>query len=462
MNRIVLLLSFSLLLISCKQAHLDIFPELADPSLVDRKLTIEEMKEDIDALIEGAILRHPDLSAYADIDKLKTVANKYKSELKKDMTRVEFYQVIGKLSHHFNDGHSFLIWPYQEFTQLKKQGHRAFPLEVVIKNNSDIHIKHTYKSENKSIFAGSEILSINGVSSLQLVAALQQYTGGETRHLREQIVARRFSTVLWAALGFIDTFEIELLSINGKKRVVQISEEENWQLTKQSSVPKAHHFRKINSTVGVLYLAHFDIDPDEFELTIDKIFAKIQKQNIETLIIDIRDNPGGNTDTVTYLARYLASKPFRLVSSIREKLYKENRGILNYKGEIGEVLAENWDKWEKPVKENRFTGKAYLLISPISYSAAIVLATTLKDNEFAMLVGETTGGFANQTAQGNLFNLPNSQLRAYIATRMLVRPNEDLTRKGVEPDHQVQSSVADIQAQRDAAIEFILTLEEAE
>jgi C-terminal processing protease CtpA/Prc len=245
----------------------------------------------------------------------------------------------------------------------------------------------------------------------------------------------------------------------GKKRVLHISQDQAWQLTKHVSNHEAHYFKEISSGVGLLYLAHFDINPDEFELFIDKTFAQIKQQNIETLIIDIRDNPGGNTDTVTYLSRHLASKPFRLVSSVREKLHRENRGILNYKGSVGEILNDDWEEWENPVRKHRFTGKTYLLISPVSYSAAIVLATTLKDNGMATLVGETTGGFANQTAQGNLFNLPHSQLRAYIATRMLVRPNGNLARQGVVPDHQVYNSVIDIQAQRDVVLDFILTRE---
>ena len=161
---------------------------------------------------------------------------------------------------------------------------------------------------------------------------------------------------------------------------------------------------------------------------------------------------GGNTDTVAYLSRYLADEPFRLVSSMKEKLNEDNRGWFNYKGEVGDILSKDWNDYEQPMKPGtRFEGDVYLLTSAVSYSSAIVLATTLKDNDFATLVGETTGGFANQTAQGNLFNLPNSELRAYIATRLLVRPSGDTSRTGVVPHYEAVTTEEDIAQEKDVA-----------
>jgi len=92
------------------------------------------------------------------------------------------------------------------------------------------------------------------------------------------------------------------------------------------------------------------------------------------------------------------------------------------------------------------------LISPITYSSGIVFATTLKDNGFAILIGQQTGGNANQTAQGNLFNLPNSQLRAYIITRMLVRPSGTTTSGGVKPDHEIIPTASTVSTENDEEV----------
>lgn len=454
-------LSLTLLLTGCNGSHLDIFPELDDPTLMERELSVEQLHQDIDAFVEGAITRHPDLGEYADLASVKQAAKDLKSEITAAMTRTEFYQVIGKLNHTLNDGHSLLIWPYQEYQRLQEKGHKLFPFEVVITGQGDIYLKHGYHSEDQSVNAGAQVRSLNGIEAEQLLRRLQQYANGETPILREQVVAQRFGLILWAGMGWLDNFELAIEQGEQSQTVI-ITPEQNWQINAPTKQTKAHYYRKVKPGVGLLYLEHFDVDPGDFEDFIDESFEKVKQDGIHSLIIDIRDNPGGNTDTVTYLSRYIADKPFRLVSSVREKLNQENRGWFNYKGEVGDIIVQEWDDWEKPVSsENRFTGDVYLLIGQISYSSAIVLATTLKDNEFATLVGETTGGFANQTAQGNLFNLPHSQLRAYVATRTLVRPSGDVTRKGVEPHVVAFNSLDDIKSNRDAGIERILEMIES-
>lgn len=455
--RVILVFIVISLVAGCKGKHLELFPELEDPSLMIRELSVEQMHADIDALILGVLERHPDIEAFADLDKLQSLSHKYKQEIKSPMLRTEFYRTIGKLNQHFNDGHSFLIWPYQELQTVKQQS-QLFPFEVVITQSRRILLKHSYRNSDtgQQLSAGTEILAINGVSSNQLIELLQQYSGGETRYLREQVVAYRFSLALWFARGWLNSFDIIVRASNGADDMPLVVDK-SWANQNNENTQKAHYYKQLTPDTGLLYLAHFDIDPDKFEVIIDDAFRQIQDNGIKTLVIDIRDNPGGNTDTVSYLSRYLADKPFRLISSMREKLNKDNRGWFNHRGDVGEILTESWDDWQEPIADaRRFKGKTYLLIGPISYSSSIVLATTLKDNDFATLVGEASGGYANQTAQGNLFNLPHSQLRAYVATRMLVRPSGDLTRKGVEPHHTIIDSLKDIKMQNDAAIEFVI------
>lgn len=430
---------------------------MADDDLMQRNLTVAQMHEDVDAFIEQAIATHPDMASYANISALKAAGQTLKLAINEPMNRVKFYRYVGRLSHQFNDGHSFLIWPYQEYNLLKEQGTLFFPFDVAIAPTGEVRVKQNYKSTNNTLAAGTEILSINGVDTSELVASMQEYVGGETAYLRQQIVARRFSLGLWAVFDFVDEFSMVIQSGDSEVNL-NVSSEHNWLAAKADEfAQQEHYYRQLSPEVGHLYLAHFDIEPSEFEDFIDDSFATIKKQGIKHLLIDIRDNPGGNTDTVTYLTQYIANKPFRLVSQVREKLNAENRGWFNYKGEVGEVLEQDWDDWYQPTSnENRFSGETYLAVGAISYSAAIVLATTLQDNDFATLLGEATGGFANQTAQGNLFNLPNSQLRAYVATRLLVRPSGDIQRQPVIPDFELLQTSADLIQEKDVVLDWLM------
>lgn len=444
-----------LFLTGCTASHMEIFPALPDPSLMDRSLTVTQMHNDIDAFIEGVITRHPDIENYTDLAAIAAVAERYKGQISEPMTRTQFYRVVGQLSHHFNDGHVFMLWPYPEMQRDDEAGNTLFPFEVVMTPNETLLLKHEYTSGNQTLTAGSVLTHVNGEPVANIMDHMQRFVGGESEYLRKQIVASRFARTLSAVYGWQNEFVLGL-EVEEQALDVTLSALQQWEATSNTDTDE-HYYQALQPGVGLLYLGHFDIDPSEFETFVDQSFERMRKDQVHTLIIDVRDNPGGNTDTVTYLTQYIADKPFRLVSAVREKLNHENRGWFNYKGDVGEMLSTGWDDWESPVaEEQRFNGDTYLLIGPATYSAAIVLATTLKDNQFATLVGETTGGFANQTGQGNLFNLPHSQLRSFVATRSLVRPNGNLARIGVEPHYEAINNATDVKNSRDAAISFIL------
>ncbi len=440
-NKSLMMACLMPMLLACQGSHLEIMPDLSDEALLTEYLSVEQMHQDIDALLQGALERHPNLSKYTQVSELKSYTDVLKSQVTQPLTRTEFYKIVGKLSHKFNDGHAFLIWPYQEYNRLKEQGAQPFPFEVFINSEQALYIQHDYQTGNERVSAESRILSINGISTEKLISTMQKYTGGESRLLREKVVAARFPVNLWAVYGLIDDFKLEI-DVVGSVKTLQITKDQDWQRADtdiSSETNQAHFFRELEEGIGLLYLEHFDITPSEFEDFVDESFAQIKALNIHSLIIDIRNNPGGNTDNVAYLSRFVANKPFKLVSALQEKLNKENRGWFNYKGELGEIIDTDWDEWETPINEDdRFTGNVYLLTGSVSYSAAIVFATTLKDNDFATLVGQPTQGFANQSGQGNLFNLPHSELRAYITTRLLVRPSGELTQQGVQPHYEVE------------------------
>ena len=443
---------FLFLISGCQNKHLQIFPELENSEVLNQTLSIKQMSQDIDALVNGTLERHPALLNYTDLNDIYMLASQLKKSLKQPLTRVEFFRVVGQLNHAFQDGHSFLIWPYQEYNLLKENGHFTFPFEVKYTADNKLVLLNDYQNENQRLSAGASITAINDVPIQSLMTNLQRYVGGETERLRHHIVARRFPVMLWSIYGWVDHYDIEF-----DQQLVKVEKTQIWESDTQSKPD--FYWEPLNDSTAYLYLGHFDTPPDEFETFVDTTFAQLSEQNIKNLIIDIRDNPGGNTDTVTYLASYLANKPFRLVSSLQEKLNQGNRGWFGYKGDVGEITTQEWTDWENATSSpNRFDGKSFLLVGPISYSAAIVFATTLQDNQFATLIGETTGGFANQSAQGNLFNLPNSQLRAYITTRLLIRPNGNKARTHVVPEYIVETTSKNLANERDRAIEKALSL----
>ncbi len=456
MKAIVSLLLSLVLLSGCTGAHLDIFPELETPALMQEKIAPELLHQDIDALVAGVKLRHPDFAGYADEVALYQQVTELKANITKPMTRVEFFRHIGQLSHLFQDGHSFLIWPYQELNALREQGAKPFPFLVKLSNNG-VFVAKQYQSAEHKLPAGAQLISINGVAVTDIFANTQRYVGGETALLRQAFVAERLPFMLWAVYGFIDQFDIEYSHL-GKTQRLLIDNQQSWQVAQtQDSTTADITYRRLNDATGYLEVASFDVEPDAFSDQLTAAFSQIAKDKVNALVIDIRHNTGGNTDTATELASYIADKPFRLVSKVTEKLNAENRGLFGYKGNIGEIISTEWDDYVQPnTSVNHFKGKVIVLIGPVSYSAAIVFAITVQDNQFGLLAGKATGGFANQSAQGNLFNLPHSQLRAYVATRLLVRPNGNSGVSAVIPDLPIADKLQDQQNAIDTVLQEVL------
>ncbi len=426
----------SVFLYGCSSSHLDIFPELEDPKLIQAKIEPAKLREDIDAYYFGALERHPNLEKYANNDELVKKVAELKAKVDKPMTRAEFYKIVGQLTHKFNDGHSMLLWPYQEFNQITQSASKPFPFAIAINSEREVFFKKSYNHQGKeAIPSGTKLIAINGIPVNELFNTMQQYTGGESSYLRNQFAAGRIGIYLWAVYGFIGDFNLVVES-KGETSNVEVRNSDNWEPVNADDTSKQDfYYKKLESDIGYLYVGSFDVDPDWFEEFADNTFAQIQKDGIAALIVDVRDNTGGNTDTATYLSRYLANDKFRMISSIKEKINADNSGIFNYRGDPGDIVEEQWDDWLEPISDNSFSGEAYVLISPITYSSGIVFASTMKDHKFATLIGQETGGNANQTAQGNLFNLPHSKLRAYITTRMLVRPSGSLAPGGVKPHY---------------------------
>lgn len=445
---------------ACSDSHLEIFPPLEDPGLMTQKLDPEAMKEDVDAYYYGALERHPDLAGYADQKALHTTINSIKASLTVPLTRAEFYRHIGQLTHTFGDGHSMLIWPYPEYAKLQEGGTKPFSFRVHIDRGDQIFIKTGYHDGNgTTVEAGSKIIAINDIPAYKLIDSMQRYVGGETEYLRKQFVAGRFPIYLWAVHGIAGDMTLSLETPTGIKTVA-ISNSQNWQSENvDTESGQDLYFKDMGDGVAYLHVGTFDVEPDQFEDFINDSFNTFRDISATSLIVDVRSNTGGNTDTALYLARHLANKRFRMASRLREKLNQDNRGIFDYKGDVGDIIDSDWDEWEEPIDHGvPFRDNIYVLVSPITYSAGIVFTSTMKDFGFATLVGQETGGNANQTAQGNLFNLPHSQLRAYITTRMLVRPSGSLAPGGVKPDFSVYPTQQSLKAGRDVELEKALEL----
>lgn len=170
--------------------------------------------------------------------------------------------------------------------------------------------------------------------------------------------------------------------------------------------------KKEDKKIGYIAIEIFSSNTDkEFEETLEKLESK----KINSLIIDVRDNPGGHLLQVTNILELFMPKD--------KVLYQIER-----KQEI------------KKIKDTTKDSRKYdivVLINNSSASASEILASSLKESYKAKLVGLKTYG--KGTVQ-NAYELSDGSTLKYTTQKWLTAKGEWINQIGVSPDYEVSLS----------------------
>jgi C-terminal processing protease CtpA/Prc len=171
-------------------------------------------------------------------------------------------------------------------------------------------------------------------------------------------------------------------------------------------VPTTDGFRRteiLPGNIGLLDMAFF-MRPIEHK---DALAAAMQVlQPADALILDMRQNGGGNPGTVALLISYLLDEPGRPIFEIRPR----TGATTVYVTETPGLPARNGNR---PV---------YVLTSKQSFSGGEGLGFLLQDIKRALVIGEVTAGAANPGRGypiNDLFEItvPNGQLLTSVSRR---------------------------------------------
>ncbi len=139
----------------------------------------------------------------------------------------------------------------------------------------------------------------------------------------------------------------------------------------------------------------------------------LENQEIDSLIIDLRSNPGGNLDVVLDMASLFLTKD--------QVVYQ-----LETKGEIEKVYSKTNDKREYEI---------VVLTNGGSASASEILAAALQEEYNATIVGTTTYG--KGTVQ-QAFTLSTGATIKYTIQKWLTPDGDDIDQIGITPDEVVE------------------------
>ena len=189
-------------------------------------------------------------------------------------------------------------------------------------------------------------------------------------------------------------------------------------------------------------------NPEAMAAFADSMFTAISHEGIRNLIIDIRQNGGGNSAVGDVLLRYISSKPFIQMAAAMTRITPTTQRLMgNRTMPTGIYFFESGDSagFIKPLtaEEGRFKGRVYLLTSHKTFSSASSFSWAFKEFGMGTVVGEETGGMS--VAFGDIlpYRLPVSKLPCTISYKRFWLPGGDENDiHGTLPDYEVKQQDA--------------------
>ena len=183
-----------------------------------------------------------------------------------------------------------------------------------------------------------------------------------------------------------------------------------------------------NTKIGYIRIAMFNENTgDDFA----KKYAELEKQGMQALVLDLRENPGGILDAGVDVARMLVPK-----------------------GPIVSVIDKNGNKFEETSSLEKVKYPLAVLVDHGSASASEIVAGAIKDTKSGKLFGVKT--FGKGSVQ-SVYRLDNNTAVKITVAKYYTPSGVSIHNVGIEPDVKVElPDDATVDVQLKAAEDYLL------
>ncbi|WGK65157.1 S41 family peptidase [Croceiramulus getboli] len=422
-----------------------------------RKFGRHEILEDLDYLKNSLIEAHYDLYAYTSKDEFSKNYLQIRNSMTNDsVTPLEATTIFQKVISKVNNGHTEISFPAAAYREYALSHGTLFPLEIAFEEGKALIRKNW--SDKDGLKAGTEIISINNLTIQEVLQKIYPLISAERNYLKlAKVELLSFPRLYWQAFGEQENFVVGIKEGGSikKYKLQSINLIEDYEM-KRNEIFSEKRELQLLSKYAYLKPGNFSGDEEEFKRFIDSSFLDINKSNVANLIIDLRNNLGGDNSFSDYLVSYIADKPFQWSSEFTLKtsaLLKAHtrkncdtsnpywQSVLTHQDGI--IYTYEFEAHQPQPKEKRFLGKVYVLVNRQSHSQAAVTAAQIQDYKFGIIVGEETGDYPSLYASQFQYNLPKTGIAVKVAKGKIIRVNGSIKQEGVLPDIRIRDHLLD-------------------
>lgn len=251
-----------------------------------------------------------------------------------------------------------------------------------------------------------------GIKSGDIITAIDDKS---TREMNMEQVANKIRG------KYGTTVTLELKDKEGKLRKVNV-------VRAEIKNPSVAGQMLANAKIGYIRIAIFNENTgDDFA----KKYAELEKQGMQALVLDLRENPGGILDAGVDVAKMLVPK-----------------------GPIVSVIYKNGNKYEETSNLEKIKYPLAVLVNHGSASASEIVAGAIKDTKSGKLFGTKT--FGKGSVQ-SVYRLDNNTAVKITVAKYYTPSGVSIHNVGIEPDVKVElPDDATVDVQLKAAEDYLL------
>lgn len=447
----------------------------------DRKSLIptESLEKDFDLFRYGLEEAHPSLYRFTSKDELDSQFESTRLKLNRPMGEPEFFGLLTPVLAKIRCGHTKGFMP-KSFNNANNHENVTLPIQVKFISGM-LYIWKVLSPEIPNL-EGMEITAINDIEIAEIIDRIYPHLIGdgfiETSKVKD--LEENFTHYYEQIVGPSERFEITLKNLNGDIQKLTLSAISHATHTKyKGKSSNDNDFRMLSEQIGFLKIGTFmDSEVIDFEPWLENAFLEINENNVSDLIIDLRDNGGGNDLYAIKLLKYLVDEPFSFHRSLRSST--DQYTFLSYTEEgesLNSIMSQIVNKDSsgnfslqdshptlglKSPYSDVYQGKIYFLINGKTFSTAADFAALAREYQLGVFVGEETGGtFEGNTSNGEiLLNLPHSKIRIVIPLFQIQNAvsQTPVKGRGIISDIKVNYTMEDYIRIKDLEIEIAMTL----
>jgi hypothetical protein len=451
----------------------------------------EQLQQDFSLLRNILEKKHPSLYWYTSKDSMDHYFKQGYEAIQDSMTEQQFgWKIIAPLVSKIRCGHTSFSMSKSWNKFMRNARLPSFPLHLKIWEDTMVVTANLNK--DSVLKRGTLITAINTIPANQLLQTMFGYMSqdGYADNVNNIRLSISFPYFHRNIFGLYDKYLVQYIDSTGNKQSILIPSykpadslfKKKKTSIKRERVTRKQKLRQIrslstDSVTGLPIMKLNSFSKGHLQTFFRRSFVKIEKQKAENLVIDLRNNGGGDINNFISLARYIKNKPFK-VSDTAAAIAKNFRPYSKYikthffektalyfltkKKNDGRYHFGYWERrFIKPKRHNHFNGNIYVLTNGLTFSASTLFCNSVKGQSNVLLAGEETGGgwYGNSGILIPDIILPNTSIGVRLPFFRLVQYNHIAQKgTGVFPDVLVNPTLNNVRSNVDGKMQVVKEL----